>query len=118
MSTKIQSSAKHTPGNFGVIKNLFGNGGIFIVSDQVDDAIIAHMGGDVPDVEGNALLFAAAPDMLAALKAYGGVFAFPKNDFDREVCYDNCRQPGSPYNQHTERCKATQAAIAKAEGGQ
>lgn len=58
---------KHTPGNFGVIKNLFGNGGIFIVSDQVEDAIIAHMGEDVPDADGNAQLFAAAPDMLAAL---------------------------------------------------
>jgi hypothetical protein len=57
-------------------------------------------------------------DMLSALKAYGAVFAFPRNEFDREVCYDHCRLPGSSSDEHTERCKATKAAIAKAERGQ
>lgn len=47
-------------------KGAFGQSvGLAIVSEHVDDAIVASVGGDLPGEKANAHLIAAAPDLLA-----------------------------------------------------
>jgi hypothetical protein len=41
---------------------------LVIVSDHVDDAVVASLGGDLPEMHANARLIAAAPDLLVALE--------------------------------------------------
>jgi hypothetical protein len=50
-----------------VVREVF-NGCSVIISDQIEDAIIASIGEDVPNHTGNANLIAAAPEMYEALK--------------------------------------------------
>jgi hypothetical protein len=62
--------SKHTPGKWYVtdaMKDIF-DGCTVICSEEVDDAIICSMGGDMAEAEANARLIAAAPTMLEALK--------------------------------------------------
>jgi hypothetical protein len=49
------------------IRDIF-NGCSVVAAEGIDDAIIAAIGGDVPEVEANARLIAAAPELLEALK--------------------------------------------------
>lgn len=68
-----KKATKPTEGNWRwvdneTIRELF-NGCSVIMSDEIDDAIIATIGEDVPGYEANAKLFAAAKDMAEALQA-------------------------------------------------
>lgn len=63
----------HTPGPWFVMdtKGAFGQSvGLAIVSEHVDDAIVASVGGDLPGEKANAHLIAAAPDLLRACKQW------------------------------------------------
>lgn len=88
------NETKHTPGPWHVEQGTDGVG----VWDEMARTLIAAV--DQPNAESNARLIAAAPEMLAALKA---CFANgdPADGFD-------------PENALTERL--IRAAIAKAEG--
>lgn len=96
MSTK--TSTKHTPGPW-TVKRSARNGFPWVVCDnglQPSDIMLG-----VPEVEANARLIAAAPDLLAALRSVltlvdGGFKVGPKTHVVEDI----------------------RAAIAKAEGGQ
>jgi hypothetical protein len=99
------SEAKHTPGPWHVMdsKGAFGPSvGLVIVSEQIDDAIIASVGEDVPGHVANANVLAAAPDLLAELR---NIAAADPSKWDEEV-----RHQFREWAQSRAR-----AAIAKAE---
>lgn len=89
----------HTKGKWNwidteAVRSIF-NGCSVIASEEIDDAIIATIGEDVPDHKGNARLIAAAPEMLEALRNLV-VFA-EANDWDkattgRQLLVDDARK--------------------------
>lgn len=115
----VSTKATHTPGPWFVFA---GREGIFnncdvIVSAHVEDAIVCAMGHDMPEIASNARLIAAAPELLAALKAVtehmdragGDAYAMPECPW--------CKA-GPDGDHHGSDCElvAARAAIAKAEG--
>lgn len=61
MNTKTQ----HTPGPWGAYNLSKGN----LVVETRTGILVANISGDCPEVEANASLIAAAPELLAALKS-------------------------------------------------
>lgn len=57
--------------------------GDVIVAESVDDAIICSMGHDLREVDANARLIAAAPEMLEALEAVEGGLTGLLIDYER-----------------------------------
>lgn len=79
------------------------NARFVIVSDKIEDAIIASLGGDVPEEEANAHLLSAAPALFSICQTLLSMFAGTvEDDVPLAIGYAN-------YN-------ALKAALAKARG--
>lgn len=97
------SAAKHTPGPWHLFSNSIGVG---VTTGRSD---VAHCSGfdslrTLEEVESNARLIAAAPDLLEALR--GAI--------EWMYCVEPHLRDGEPFKRNFESYKA---AIAKAEGG-
>lgn len=97
------------------IRDIF-NGCSVIVSDQVDDAIIATIAEDVPEYKANGNLLASAPEVLEALKGLSADVEKVARD-SYSTCdgnFDDDFRIEDPNGYAA--WSAARAAIAKAEG--
>ena|SRR5580765_6125700 len=95
---------KHTPGPWGAYNLSKGN----IAIETREGVRVANASGDTCDVEANARLIAAAPELLAALKAAYSALALI-DDFGTAT--------GENPDVQNAALDQARAAIAKAEGG-
>ena len=67
----MSEQGKNTPGPWLVVPGtplMFG-GSDAIIAEGIDDAVVCMMGHDMPEVDANARLIAAAPELLGACQA-------------------------------------------------
>jgi hypothetical protein len=107
----MSETAKHTPGPWRAVKAF--HGPIDILDQRDRDVVTVYGGGvETESKSANAVLIAAAPELLLALRELIEAYSKP----DERLCCDgrDCGCMGSTLHQQAEHY--ARAAIAKAEG--